>query len=321
MEPSVVDLALNDEELSKLPFGSDEFKAALARKQAGKMDENDDVSADDEDEKQEEVAEDDESQDDDEKVDEQPKKKARGLLKRVEELTAIRRDLERQLEEAKVAKPEGTKEEQSDDPTERLVKETIGEFEEEAPRFKDFDSVDEFQDARDEYNRRKWEHEQQQGALREHLAKARKDFESSWETKAAVTRETFEDYDEVVTVQAIAAVKPSQEARAFVAESDIGTTLIYTILADEDEAESFAKLSPTRQVARLAVLEKELQGDEEEAKPTRKTTTSRAPTPPKKMPKGSLTSSIGDPVKDADKMSDDEWNRAYEAAMARKRRK
>jgi hypothetical protein len=90
-------------------------------------------------------------------------------------------------------------------------------------------------------------------------------------------------------------MSPSVEAQVFLAESEVGPQVVYHLMSDETLAEQFANANPVKQVAMLTRLEMKLDtGD----KSTKETTVTKAPAPPRSMPKGksvAQTKDINDP--------------------------
>ncbi len=306
-DPTVAAIAFNDPDLSTLDVRSDEFKAALAEK-AGKM--NDDSASADaevtEEEDKEELDTDD--ADDAESDDEQPQKKPRGLMKRVEKLVGERNALRTELETLR-QRVEATQD--------AVAKEVVSDtFEQPKPKFADFDTLEDYTEALTEWklDKREFDREQQK---RVEVAKSEiQAVVQTWEEREAATKKVYRDYHTVVTPQAIAEVQPSDAARAFIIDSEVGPEVLYSILGDDEMAAKFADASPAKQVRMLAQLEADLAPAKEE----KKATVSAAPQPPSRLGKGKPVATQKDLLRNSTEMSTDEWMKAFYAATSKKRK-
>lgn len=285
-DATVVENILEDADLRKLPVGSDAFKAALSEKMS-KTDENVDTPAGDDD--TDEVSDDEETDDTetDENADEAPQKKPkRGMLKRIEELVKERSDLEQRLAayeaSQKVTKTEST----------APAHDT---FDKPKPKFEQFDSIEDYTDAMTDWKLEKREHEANVAKAEQESKVVQDEILEKWNTREAAAKKEYADYGNVVTVKTYQKMSPSVEAQVFLAESEVGPQVVYHLMSDETLAEQFANANPVKQVAMLTRLEMKLDtGD----KSTKETTVTKAPAPPRAMPKGksvAQTKDINDP--------------------------
>lgn len=304
----VVSLIENDEHLRTLPLDSDDLKAAVNEKLTQK-DENI-VSADD-DGNEEDGANSDEHSDEDADDDQPKKKPQRGILRRIEKLVVEKHDLSK-----KVAHLEA----QLRQSVETQVEEAVGEFQfdEPAPVFAKFDTLDEYIDARAEWMMRKADAEKEHKAQVSDLEKQVQDTATRWTSLEVEAKKEFADYSEVVTVESVTAANPSQIAKEYLAESDIGPKVVYTLFSDEDLYEEFAKSSAARQVKILTRIERNLEEADDAPAEQKKPTTEKKSKLPTPLPRGKSSTSSLDLIQDADKMSDEEWSKAYEAQRRRR---
>lgn len=305
-DPTVVEKAFSDERLRSLPFGSDEFKAALAE-DASKMEDAEVMSADDEPEDEEEV-----SDEQDETQDEQkPAKKPRGMLKRIEKLVEEKHDLQRKLE-AMQAQVQQT--------VDKTVEQAVdSDFDKPKPRFADFDTLEDYTEALTEWKLDKRDFDRQVATERASVKEKAQQIAQTWTQRETAAKKEYSDYTDVVTLEAVTAADPSTEARIFLAESDFGPKVVYELLRDEALLEAFAQGSPIQQIKLLTKLEQRFEGTA--AKPATKTTVSKAPEPPRSLPKVKTVATGKDLVQHAGEMSDAEWLRMADEYARNKRRK
>lgn len=276
---SVVESVLDDADLRKLPVGSEAFKAALAEKQS-KMGQENDVTADDVDADQDESEEDVESEDDQTEKSQKPK---RGMVKRIEELVQEREAERRRAAEleARLAAYEAKGHTKAD----------TG-FDTPKPHPDNFDSVWEYTEALTDWKLEKREFDAQMKQVEREAMTKQEQFLSDWTERENATKKEFRDYERVVNMPKYTKLGPSTEAQVFLAESEVGPKVIYSLLADEDLAETFAQASPVKQVAMLARIESRF--DSEDAVTEKKTTVSKAPSPPRSLPRGKATGQVKD---------------------------
>lgn len=308
-DPQVVDIIEADEHLRTLPLDSEDLKAAVAEKLTKKV-EDDAPAGDDENETAD--ADDDQSTedaDDDEDDQPQPKKKPRGVIRRIEKLAAEKHDLQRRIAELEAQVQQSVK---------QSVEEAVGDFtfDEPKPKFDDFDNLADYTEAVADWKIRKVEAEKAFKQEQQSLEKQVKEIASKWEELEKAVKKELRDYSQVVTPEAVVEANPSQAAKEFLAESDIGPKVVYHLLNDEDLAAEFADATPSKQVRILTRLEDKLSATEEEDTSTTPKKTVKLPTP---LPKGKATGNVYDLLKDAANMSDAEWHRLYDQQVKHRR--
>lgn len=301
--PDVLALIEGDEELSKLPLGSDDLKAALSEKMSKTEEDSDDADA----EENEDADSDDKSDEDDDKP-----KKPRGFMKRIDKLVTRNHALEAQIAELQSQmKLAGQK----------VIEDAVGDFQfdEPKPTLAEFDNIADYTEALTEWKLAQREAKAQHEAEKKQLMTQASQVADSWTQREAEAKKSFKDYSSVVHVDAVLEANPSQTAKEFLAESEVGPFVVYHLLSNEDLTEEFAKASAAKQVKILSMLEAQLtETDEPQGKTSTEKKTLKTPAP---LPKGRPTATVMDPIRDADKMSDEEWDRAYEAHMAAKRKR
>ena len=295
-DPAVLEMAFGDKDLQKLSLNSEEFKAAVNEKFA-KTNENDDVTADDEQEQDEDNEEEDTS-------DSAPKKKApRGMLKRIENLVEEKHELKRRLDQLEAqakARPAPKAEYSGSD----------------KPKFADFDSLEEYTEALTDWKLDNRETAKTQAAQAKEMEKAQEAFISTWEEKEAAVKKDFKDYSKVVNVESLTRVDPSDEVKAFLAESEFGPRVIYALLSDEENLQDFIDASSTKQIRMLTRIEDSFVDES----PVKKSTATRAPAPPSRLPKGKATLSATDLLNNSGEMSFAEWDAKINEHLRAKKR-
>jgi hypothetical protein len=177
------------------------------------------------------------------------------------------------------------------------------------PRLEEFNSIDEFLDARDNYRdglkvqKPTREAEPNQQRFVEAVKAATEDLRSTGTEK-------YEDFDEVVFDDSVKITPPMRDAILELEDLDVQTEVAYYLGKNPKEALRISKLSPIRQIAAIGKLEATLT-----AKPQPQKRPSAAPAPIE--PVGGA-STVFDPLAAA--KSDKEWIQAREAEL-RKRRK
>ncbi len=289
-----------DDHLRTLPLDSEDLKAAVAEKMAT-MTGEDDAPAGDE-------GNEDDSDDADEAPEEKTenvKKPQKGWAKRVEKLVVQNHEKERRIRELEDRLQEQEK---------TIVNQAVGEFEYDKPEpvFDDFNTIAEYSKAVARWEYGRIEAEKAHVAEVQQVSQRVQEVKSSWEAKQEEARAAFDDFDSIVTIDSVTDANPSQQAKEFLADSDFGPVVIYTLLSNDELAEEFKNASPTKQVRLLSKLEIAL----EETKPTTAKSEAAATKKPMKLPgslpKGRPTAQGIDIIRDADKMSDAEWSKAFE---------
>lgn len=276
------DAMFNNPDLRSLPIGGDEFNAVLAKSSG--TDEEVDVPAAIE-------SSDEEQEKPDEEVTDEPKKKS-GFSKRIDKLTAEKRELERRVAELENSQPEP-----------QLAQEVSTK-----PKSADFDSHEDYIEALTD-----WKLDQRE--LEREALKKRNEITSSWDAKEAPVKKEYADYDDVVNVNSFQASNASREAQVFLGDSDIGPEVIYNLIKNEDLFDEFVEANPVKQIKILTKIELALE------KPVQKTAiATSAPNPPKKLNASRPVSTGKDLIQHAGEMSDAEWLRLADE-HSRNRRK
>lgn len=306
---AVIEMAMTDAEIRKLPINSEEFKAALD-KMSGKTDANNE-SADVADTDQNEDDESSEDEDQDTQEESKPTgKKPRGMLRRIEKLVEEKHELNRKLQAYEAAQKQNV-----DKQVDAAVQ---SDFDVEKPKFKDFGSLEEYTEALTDWKIEKKEHDREVAVQKVKILEKSKEITQNWESRAAAVKKEFSDFDEVVNINSLTTVDPSQEAKIFLSESEIGPRVIYALLSDEEAVEKFAAASPVQQIKMLTKIEAQFETPSTE---TKKITASKAPSPPKPLPKSKPVTTGRDLMAHADEMSDGEWLRARDEYHRNKRKK
>lgn len=193
--------------------------------------------------------------DDESGGEEQPKKPNR-LQKRFDELTRQRYQLE--------AENRRLKEQLESNPKEETK----------APNRDDFDSYEDYLDARAEYladqKVKSYREQEKRQELEQKRQQQQEELLSNWELSKSKAREKYRDFDEVLNNDDA----PLTEAMAYaMMESDYGADIGYYLGKHPEEAQRIANLSTARQAAELGKLELQVS-----TKPT-KPKTSKAPDP------------------------------------------
>lgn len=312
-DPSVVEMVIKDDSLSKLPLGSDALKAAIAEK-AVKTDENNLAPAGDETEETDEDL-DKEAEDDlkseAEETEPKPKRPPKGMLKRIETLVEEKASLKREIEQLRQLTEGKLKQEAQ----EYTGNET--DFDQPEPSFEDFDNIKDYVKAQAKWEIAKTKYEESQASMQEELKVESAKVANNWRALEDEVKKEFRDYEAVVNADSLLRTAPSVESRIFLAESDNGPRVVYSLLSDEDLTEKFKNANPVQQVKILTRLEMQL---ESTAPKKAITTASNAPTPPRQMPRsGESVKGRLDPVKDHAKMTQAEWDEAYEREIRARR--
>lgn len=316
-DPTVVEMAFSEETLKSLPLGSAEFNAAVAKIKAAETNENSEVPADDATEQEDDEAEDSEdtSSEDEENTDEteQTRKPKRGMLKRIEKLVEEKAELKRQLEAAyKADKVAEVKDKIAD------AIDKSSTFEAPKPKFADFETLEDYTEALTEWKLDKREHDRQVEAQKKEVLQAHTEAVSTWHEKEAEVKKEFSDYAKVVNIDVLTDVNPSDAAKAFLSECDVGPKVLYTLLSDKETAAQFKKVSPVQQVKMLTKIEMSLEDTPSEKKTI--TTVTKAPTPPKSLPNGKTVRTAQDLLENSEEMSWAEWSAKYDEIKRNKRR-
>lgn len=285
--PTVVESLLDNPDIRKLPVGSEAFKAA-AQELLSKKDtvtSEDDATAGDE--NTDDASEAEENSEDDKEV--KTSKKGKGLQSRIDELVREKAELKRRLEQQDNAKNSA--------PAERSTASDNSDsgYNVPKPKFADFDSLEDYTDAVTDWKLDKREFEKKQEAAKQAETEYVEKFKKTWEERENATKKEFPDYHDYVNVESLKAVNPSDDVKAFLADSEVGPKLTYTLLKDDELLDSFLKASPLRQIAILGKIEDRLLAEtESEDRTEKKTTVTRAPAPTRSLPKGKAVATVKD---------------------------
>lgn len=218
-----------------------------------------------------------EGQETEEEEEEQPQKPEpkgkpkKGIQQRFNDLTRARREAEeknRRLEEELAALRAGKQPEKPIEPQKPAAK----------PKAEDFQSYEEYLDARDAYveqqaiakAQEKLEHKQAETKARERAQAALK----GWNERSAAFRSEHDDFDDVLG--SVAVEIPAAMQQIFV-EADQGPALAYELAKNPAELERIAKLPPMAAARELGKIEAKLTAPKAPEKPQQKV--SQAPDP------------------------------------------
>ena len=314
----LVDLAFSDKELSKLPLGSDEFNAAAAKLMAAKtnerVNESADVTSEQDTEDEENVETDEGSEDSDDQsedsAEQKPVKKSRGMLRRIEKLVEEKAELKRRLDQL-----QGSKQMEAQA---TAAVEDSGNFDKPKPKFADFDSLEDYTEALTEWKIDKREFEKEQAAEIREVKTKQQEVVQSWHQKEADVKKEFRDYADVVNIENLQSAQPTSEARVFLAESEVGPKVLYTLLSNDELAKKFSEASPVQQVKMLTKIE--MQVDDSSSNKVSNSTVkiSKAPNPPKNLPSGKVVRTAQDLLSNSEDMDWAEWSRKVDEVRRKK---
>ncbi len=230
----------------------------------------------------------------DEESDGEHAKKKGGFQRRIDKLSAEKRELEAKLAALSAGKP-------AEKPAE-TAKADAGDGK---PQLEKFDSYEDYVEALTE-----WKLERRDAAkaeqAKESASKAEQaELAKSWNARQDATRAKYSDYDEVVG-QEIPITGVMQQA---LLESDHGAELAYWLGSNPKEAERIAQLGPVAAIKALAKIEDSLSA-EQPAKPKPRASSAPEPISPVGA-RGSVA------TKDPDKMSFQEYKAWREAGGGR----
>lgn len=311
-DPAVVEKVFGDESMRSLPIGSDEFKAALANagKTEGEEPDTDATAGEGEETETEDTETTEDEEADNSSTQKKPKK---GMLRRIEKLVEEKHELQRRLEAMEVASKQAV---------ERIAEQTTGhsEYNVPKPKIAEFNNLEEYTDALTEWKLNKREYDREMQAQVESFKTTVTKVAENWQEKEAAVKKEYADYDEVVNLRNIEAADTSQEAKIFLSDSEFGPQVVYTLLSDDELVEQFSKANPIQQVKILTKLEGRFEGKQEK-KSAAITTASKAPAPPKSLPKSKSVLTGKDLIAHAADLSDAEWLRMADEYARNKRRR
>jgi hypothetical protein len=230
--------------------------------------------------------------------------KARGVGKRIDELTRNWREAERR-EAALLKILEREQPRETPKPQEDTSPRTLADFGYDEGKFQSYI----FGQA-EKRSREAARAELKESQERE--AKERR--QTSFASKASEFAKTVEDYDSVVTNPRLAITPEMAEA---IRESDDGPALAYHLGKNPEIAEKLAQLPPFAAARELGKIEARLANEREKAK---EKPVSKAPPPPPKVEGADPATSVKPDDPNSDSLSDDEWVRRRNKQLASRRR-
>lgn len=313
--PEVAELVMNDPDITKLQVGSEEFKSAMSEKLNKKKEEDsEDVASDGDVEDQETTEVDSEDEESNEETPKENVKSKKGKTARIDELTRDKRQAQRELEAARQE-------------IERLKKATSAtqqpvEADEELkpPRYEDFDHMDDYNAARDEYVLAKFRKEQETQKQTSAIEQDRANYLKTWQKAYDELTEQYPDVPEVVNSDVLNTVELSNGARLAIKElGELGPVAVYTLLKDEEMLADFMEASEVKQIKIIGKIEDRIARQTDDEPVVRKATKEEIKLP-KPLSKGKSTSSVyRDPIKHAHEMSFEEWDRAVDKQLKKYR--
>ena len=256
---------INDPILRKLPVGSEAFQAELDSRN-GNTDETETEKSEEDEVPADDIEE--EASDDDEVVQSKPKK---GFAKRIGQLTAKTKALEAKLAEY---------ENQSQQPEPEVEYEPARVESEDKPTRSQYRSDEDFIDALTD-----WKIEQRE--VQKEYESTRTQVVSTWNERQAAFEEEAPDFTEVVTAEAIMELELSEEESEFLTYADNGPEILYKLFSDDDRLDEYLDANLFKRAAILSSLAE--QHSQPEVRQT--ANVSKAPKPPRSMPKGKASGS------------------------------
>ena len=215
-----------------------------------------------------------------------------GLERRFSELTGERDEARRKAAdlETRLAALEQSKSESSK-PVEKVSEPTfIGEsFSVTKPDVGNYETYSDYQEALVDWKLEKKEFDIEQKKVVAEAEKMQKSVVTSWDSKEAATKDRVEGYDQLVDgefIKSFTTKVASKEAMQYLLESDNGPDLLYELAEDEAKLAGFKSMSVVKQVAYLSRLEAKYESESDSKDTHNKPTVSKAPAPPKSIPKG-----------------------------------
>lgn len=175
-------------------------------------------------------------------------KKKGGFQRRIDKLSAEKRELEAKLAALTAGKP-----------TEKGAEPTKGDAGDGKPQLEKFESYEEYVEALTDWKLERREAAKAEQAKAEADKQQQAELAKSWQARQDAVRAKYDDYDEVVG-QEIPITGVMQQA---LLESDHGAELAYWLGSNPKEAERIAKLGPVAAIKALAKIEDSLSGGSE----------------------------------------------------------
>jgi len=224
-------------------------------------------------------------------------KKKGGFQRRIDKLSAEKRDLEAKLAALTAGKP-----------TEKAAEPSKADAGDGKPQLEKFESYEDYVEALTEWKLERREAAKAEQAKAEAAKQQQAELAKSWQARQDAVRAKYDDYDEVVG-QEISITRVMEQA---LLESDHGAELAYWLGSNPKEAERIAKLGPVAAIKALAKIEDSLSGGSAEPPAKPKPRASSAPEPISPLgARGSVA------TKDPDKMTFQEYKAWREAGGGR----
>lgn len=278
---------VQDKEFAKLKPGSDEYKAALNTKFGKKNEEA--SSADDSETDQATGSEDDdvslETKSSNDKTKPETEKLSKGVQKRIDKLTARAKGQE-EVNARLLAEIEALKNASGSKTTEE--KPAATKSSEGKPKMEDFDDMDEYFDAKYEWNEKQKEVKTKELTA----AEARQKTVGNWNTGVDAF-EKANDLDAGDFAEAIKPIKFYKAAKEALVSSPHGHDVAWAVANDSDLKEKMEGLSALDQVKLIGRLEGRF--EKKDTTPKTKKTITNAKQPSAAIPRGAGKSQVGIP--------------------------
>lgn len=237
------------EEFENLPVdtevseSNDQSSGADEDEDLNYLDANEDTNDDEEDES--------EGDGEDEEVAEQPRKKSNGFKKRIDKLIKEKDELKQRLDALEKGSKPAEKEVKSEK-EETLVK----------PKFEDFDSIDDYNDAFEDYMEKKVlskfeKHTSEKASKQAQAEERNKEISAYTERLNKAVSERYKDFNEVFTNLNDVPALHDATVR-LIQKSEMGPDLVYYLAKNKEKATELAKSSVEDQITKLNKLEQRL---------------------------------------------------------------
>ncbi len=233
--------------------------------------------------------------------------KAKGVGKRIDELTRLRRDAERERDHwRELAMRQQAPQPEPQKPVSHTPK-TLADF---------------------EFNEAEYQSYLFEQATAKATEAARRELEAERTRRAQAERKNAftkresafaKDNPDYMEVTRDPRVPISAEMAEAIAESEDGPALAYFLAKNLDEADRLSALSPSAQARELGRIEARLQFERQKAEEAKKRV-SQAPPPPPKLDAAEADTDFKPDEPDSDKLSDAEWTRRRNSQEAMRRR-
>lgn len=237
------------EEFENLPVDTE---VSESNDQSSGADEDDDLNYLNQSEEDTNDDEEDESEDDGEdEVAEQPRKKSSGFKKRIDKLIKEKDELRQRLEALeKGAKP--VEKDIRSEKEETLVK----------PKFEDFDTIDDYNDAFEDYMEKKVlskfdKHTSEKASKQAEMEERNKEISTYTERLNKAVSERYKDFNDVFSNLNDVPALHDATVR-LIQKSEMGPDLVYYLAKNKEKATELAKSSVEDQITKLNKLEQRL---------------------------------------------------------------